>query len=88
MTALSEKEILVLRLLEHVREEPFDPVRCAKHFYVQKLDERIHRFNDEKLNRIVDEVSGMDAGDEFFFSQEEVISMLVDYLEAVKAESS
>lgn len=84
MTVYSDKKSLALHLLEYVRKVPFDAPGCAKYFYTKKLDERTYRFNDKNLNKIMDEISGMDAGDEFFFSQEEIISMLNDYIEDVR----
>ena len=84
MTMYDDKRDLISHLLEYAREQPFDPVKCAKYFYAQKFDKKIHKFNDEELNRVIDVVSGMDAGDEFFISQEEIISMLGGYLEGMK----
>jgi len=83
MNTYSDKKDLVSHLLEYAREKPFDRMKCTKYFYAQKWDEKIYRFNDEELNRIIDEVSGIDAGDEFFIAQEEIISMLIGYLEGM-----
>jgi hypothetical protein len=66
--------------IEFVVGNPFDPEDCARYVFIKSLDEQAYLFEDEELHRLIDVLGGMSAGEEFFYSQGEVLDMLRAYV--------
>ncbi|WP_321864038.1 hypothetical protein [Burkholderia cenocepacia] len=80
MSQRDEKLNLVQEIIEFIETRPYDPVDCARHVYIKSLDARAYRYGDEKLNTLLDLMRGMSAGEEFFYSKDELLEMLNLYL--------
>ena len=76
MNDRDEKLRLVREVIDFVVEQPYDPEVLAKFVYLKSLDARVYRYGDKRLNEIFDVLGGMSAGEEFFYSREEVLEML------------
>ena len=85
MTECTEKVRFVGEIVHFVETHPYEPEACARYVYVKSLDERAYRYTDEKLNRLLDVIGGMSAGEEFFYSRDEVLEMLRSYLADLEA---
>ncbi|KMN16011.1 hypothetical protein TU87_22725 [Pseudomonas weihenstephanensis] len=84
MVKNNEREIKLLEeIVAHIESVPYSPPQCAKYIYAKHLDECVYEFEDERLNEIFDVLGGMSAGEEFFYSKEEVLTMLNDHLDTL-----
>ncbi|MBY4769469.1 hypothetical protein [Burkholderia ambifaria] len=75
-----EKLRLVREVIDFVVEQPYDPEMLAKFVYLKSIDARVYRYGDKRLNEIFDVLGGMSAGEEFFYSREEVLEMLNSFI--------
>ncbi|KVU32959.1 hypothetical protein [Burkholderia ubonensis] len=80
MSQRDEKLKLVTEIKEFIETQPYDPEICARYVYVKSLDDRSYRYGDQKLNTLLDTIGGMSAGEEFFYSKDELLEMLNSYL--------
>ncbi|UEP48557.1 hypothetical protein [Burkholderia ambifaria] len=80
MNDRDEKLRLVREVIDFVVEQPYDPEVLAKFVYLKSLDARVYRYGDKRLNEIFDVLGGMSAGEEFFYSREEVLEMLNSFI--------
>ncbi|HHY6931706.1 TPA: hypothetical protein ACV4T7_005686 [Burkholderia ambifaria] len=80
MNDRDEKLRLVREVIDFVVEQPYDPEVLAKFVYLKSLDARVYRYGDTRLNEIFDGLGGMSAGEEFFYSREEVLEMLNSFI--------
>ncbi|KVD73883.1 hypothetical protein WI89_11380 [Burkholderia ubonensis] len=80
MSQRDEKLKLVTEIMEFIETQPYDPEICARYVYVKSLDDRSYRYGDQKLNTLFDTIGGMSAGEEFFYSKDELLEMLNSYL--------
>ncbi|KVC96539.1 hypothetical protein [Burkholderia ubonensis] len=80
MSQRDEKLKLVTEIMEFIETQPYDPEICARYVYVKSLDDRSYRYGDQKLNTLLDTIGGMSAGEEFFYSKDELLEMLNSYL--------
>jgi hypothetical protein len=80
MNDRDEKLQLVREVIDFVVEQPYDPEVLAKFVYLKSLDARVYRYGDKRLNEIFDVLGGMSAGEEFFYSREEVLEMLYSFI--------
>jgi hypothetical protein len=80
MNQRDEKLTLVREIIEFIETRPYDPEACAQYVYVKSLDARTYRHHDKKLNTLLDVIGGMSAGEEFFYSKDELLEMLTSYL--------
>ena len=80
MNDRDEKLQLVREVIDFVVEQPYDPEVLAKFVYLKSLDARVYRYGDKRLNEIFDVLGGMSAGEEFFYSREEVLEMLNSFI--------
>ncbi|NHL65170.1 hypothetical protein EIB72_02020 [Burkholderia ambifaria] len=80
MNDRDEKLQLVREVIDFVVEQPYDPEVLAKFVYLKSLDARVYRYGDKRLNEIFDVLGGMSAGEEFFYSREEVLEMLHSFI--------
>ncbi|KVD14887.1 hypothetical protein WI80_08025 [Burkholderia ubonensis] len=80
MSQRDEKLKLVTEIMEFIETQPYDPEICARYVYVKSLDDRSYRYGDQKLNTLLDTIGGMSAGEEFFYSKDELLEMLNPYL--------
>lgn len=80
MSQRNEKLKLVREIIEFIETQPYDPETCARFVYVKSLDEMAYRYGDKKLNTLLDIMGGMSAGEEFFYSKDELLEMLNSYL--------
>lgn len=67
-------------IIDFVASSPFDPEVCARYVFVKSLDEQAYLFEDDELHRLIDTLGGMSAGEEFFYSRDEVLDMLMAYV--------
>lgn len=79
----NEKIKLIREIMDFTLSQPYDAERFAKYIYMKSLDERPYRFGDKELNRLLDMLGGMSAGEEFYYSKEEVLEMLRSYASAL-----
>ncbi|WP_059985441.1 hypothetical protein [Burkholderia ubonensis] len=79
MSQRDEKLKLVTEIMEFIETQPYDPEICARYVYVKSLDDRSYRYGDQKLNTLLDTIGGMSAGEEFFYSKDELLEMLNSY---------
>ncbi|KVR79479.1 hypothetical protein [Burkholderia ubonensis] len=84
MSQRDEKLKLVTEIMEFIETQPYDPEICARYVYVKSLDDRSYRYGDQKLNTLLDTIGGMSAGEEFFYSKDELLEMLNSYLSEVQ----
>ncbi|KVP44087.1 hypothetical protein [Burkholderia ubonensis] len=80
MSQRDEKLKLVTEIMEFIETQPYDPEICARYVYAKSLDDRSYRYGDQKLNTLLDTIGGMSAGEEFFYSKDELLEMLNSYL--------
>ncbi|WP_080407354.1 hypothetical protein [Burkholderia ubonensis] len=80
MSQRDEKLKLVTEIMEFIETQPYDPEICARYVYVKSPDDRSYRYGDQKLNTLLDTIGGMSAGEEFFYSKDELLEMLNSYL--------
>lgn len=80
MNDRDEKLQLVREVIDFVVEQPYDPEVLAKFVYLKSLDARVYRYGDTRLTEIFDVLGGMSAGEEFFYSREEVLEMLNSFI--------
>jgi len=80
MNERDEKLRLVREVIDFVVEQPYDPEVLAKFVYLKSIDARMYRYGDKRLNEIFDVLGGMSAGEEFFYSREEVLEMLNSFI--------
>lgn len=80
MNERDEKLRLMREVIDFVVEQPYDPEVLAKFVYLKSLDARVYRYGDKRLNEIFDVLGGMSAGEEFFYSREEVLEMLNSFI--------
>ncbi|MBR8065169.1 hypothetical protein KDX32_18975 [Burkholderia ambifaria] len=80
MNDRDEKLRLVREVIDFVVEQPYDPEVLAKFVYLKSIDARVYRYGDKRLNEIFDVLGGMSAGEEFFYSREEVLEMLNSFI--------
>ncbi|UEP35159.1 hypothetical protein LL998_02385 [Burkholderia ambifaria] len=80
MNDRDEKLRLMREVIDFVVEQPYDPEVLAKFVYLKSLDARVYRYGDKRLNEIFDVLGGMSAGEEFFYSREEVLEMLNSFI--------
>jgi len=80
MNQRDEKLRLVREIIEFIETQPYDPEICARYVYVKSLDARAYRYGDKRLNVLLDAIGGMSAGEEFFYSKDELLEMLRLYL--------
>ncbi|WP_080410724.1 hypothetical protein [Burkholderia ubonensis] len=80
MSQRDEKLKLVTEIMEFIETQPYDPEICARYAYVKSLDDRSYRYGDQKLNTLLDTIGGMSAGEEFFYSKDELLEILNSYL--------
>ncbi|MBM2767949.1 hypothetical protein [Burkholderia anthina] len=80
MNQRDEKLRLVREIIEFIETQPYDPEICARYVYVKSLDARAYRYGDKRLNVLLDAIGGMSAGEEFFYSKDELLEMLKLYL--------
>ncbi|EUC19010.1 hypothetical protein PMI06_002880 [Burkholderia sp. BT03] len=71
---------LVTEIIEFIEAQPYDPEVCAKYVYGKALDARAYRYEDRRLNTLLDTIGGMSAGEEFYYSKVELLEMLKSYL--------
>lgn len=79
----NEKIKLISEITDFTLSQPYDPEKFAKYIYLKSLDERTYRFYDKELNGLLDILGGMSAGEEFYYSKEEVLEMLRSYASAL-----
>ncbi|UVL91386.1 hypothetical protein [Pseudomonas sichuanensis] len=84
MNVLENKIAFVEQLLLVARENPYSPERCADWAFKSALDYQAYRYGDLKLDEIIDLMQGMSAGEEFYYSQSELVQMLESYLHELK----
>lgn len=84
MNTLEKRIVFAEQLLFGVRENPYSPVRCANWVLINSLDCQSYKYGDLKLDEMVGLVQGMSAGEEFYYSQSELIEMLESYLHELK----
>ena len=80
MNERDEKLRQVREVIDFVVEQPYDPEVLAKFVYLKSIDARMYRYGDKRLNEIFDVLGGMSAGEEFFYSREEVLEMLNSFI--------
>ena len=80
MNQRDEKLRLVREIIEFIETQPYDPEICDRYVYVKSLDARAYRYSDKRLNVLLDAIGGMSAGEEFFYSKDELLEMLKLYL--------
>ncbi|ACB62893.1 hypothetical protein BamMC406_0396 [Burkholderia ambifaria MC40-6] len=80
MNERDEKLRLMREVIDFVVEQPYDPEVLAKFVYLKSIDARVYRYGDKRLNEIFDVLGGMSAGEEFFYSREEVLEMLNSFI--------
>lgn len=80
MSQRDEKLNLVREIIEFIETQPYDPEACARYVYIKSLDARAYRYGDKKLSTLLDLMGGMSAGEEFFYSKDELLEMLHLYL--------
>lgn len=80
----NEKLKLINEIMDFVLGQPYDAEKLAKYVYVKSLDEKSYRYGDKELNHLLDILGGMSAGEEFYYSKEEVLGMLRSYASALK----
>ncbi|WP_175715882.1 hypothetical protein [Burkholderia ambifaria] len=80
MNDRDEKLRLVREVIDFVVEQPYDPEVLAKFVYLKSIDARVYRYGDKRLNEIFDVLGGMSAGEEFFYSREEVLEMINSFI--------
>ena len=79
-----DKLNLINEIIDYIVSRPYVPEEFAKYVYVKAIDERSYRYGDKELNRLMDILGGMSAGEEFFYSKEEVVEMLRSYVSTLK----
>lgn len=84
MSTLEKKIVFVEQLLLIARVIPYNPERCANFAFIGSLDHQSYRYGDLKLDGIVDLIQGIGTGEEFYYSQGELIEMLESYLHELK----
>lgn len=80
----NEKLQLINEITNFILSQPYDAEKFAKYVYVKSLDEKSYRYGDKELNQLIDILAGMSAGEEFYYSKEEVLEMLRSYVLALK----
>ncbi|HIH2747777.1 hypothetical protein L3V59_18660 [Burkholderia aenigmatica] len=80
MDQRDEKRAWVTEIMTFIETQPYDPDICARYVYTAALDARAHRYRDRRLDTLLDTIRGMSAGDEFHYSQDELVEMLQAYL--------
>ena len=80
MNERDEKLRLVREVIDFVVEQPYDPEVLAKFVYLKSIDARMYRYGDKRLNEIFNVLGGISAGEEFFYSREEVLEMLNSFI--------
>lgn len=65
----NEKLNLIRQILEYVLNHPYAPEPFAEYVYMKSLDEKSYRYEDQELNRLLDTLRGMSAGEEFYYSK-------------------
>jgi hypothetical protein len=80
MNQRDEKLKLITETIEFIETQPYDPGNCARYVYVKSLDAMAYRYGDQRLNTLLDMIGGMSAGEEFFYSRDELREMLKLYL--------
>lgn len=80
MNQRDEKLKLVKEIVEFIETQPYTPEDCARYVYVKSLDSMAYRYSDQRLNTLLDAIGGMSAGEEFFYSKDEVLAMFKSYL--------
>ena len=79
-----EKIKLVKEIIGFALEQPYEPDKFSKYVYAKSLDRRPYRYGDRELNRLLDILVGMSAGEEFRYSKEEVVEMLQSYVSSLE----
>lgn len=85
MVQCHEKRQLVNEIIQFIESQPYDPEICARQISIKSLDSLAYRFNDRKLNALLDLISGMSAGEEFHYSKNDLLELLHLYLSETRA---
>jgi hypothetical protein len=83
MNRRDEKLRLVKEIVEFIETRPYDPENFSRYVYIKTLDARAYRHEDKKLNALLDIIGGMSAGEEFFYSKDELLEMLKIYMSKI-----
>jgi len=75
-----DKSRIATEILDYLNTHKYQPDRAAQYIFKIWLDEKIYLSDDQPFCDNIDKLSGMDAGDEFTFTKEEIIEMLTPYI--------
>ncbi|MBC3502138.1 hypothetical protein HU761_11995 [Pseudomonas sp. SWRI59] len=84
MLSKKEKQQIVQDMIDFLESSEYKPLEFSRHTYLISIDEKIHRSDDAQLNELMYILSGMDAGEEFTLTKNEVLEILRSYLLSIK----
>lgn len=76
MIGYDERSSLVRDIMECLEVTAYNPNVVAKQVYAKSLDCRSYQYKDEKLNELLGRIIGVSAGEEFVYSQDEIVGRL------------
>ena len=79
-----EKLKFIKEITDFILGQPYDPEKFAQYVHVKSLDEKSYRYNDDELDHLLDIIGGMSAGEEFYYSKDEVLEMLRSFTSELK----